>query len=150
MSARESLVGRRYGSLTVLCEDGHDPHGHILWKCSCDCGGTRSVTTSKLNSGGATSCGCGAWRGGALSDTRSDPGWVADNVSRDAYSNSTSGVRGVLFEKACGKWAAYISARGKRRFLGRYPSLDDAIAARRRAEEELADEAARESASGDA
>lgn len=44
--------------------------------------------------------------------------------------NRTSGVRGVSFNKAAGKWVAYIQAEGKHIYLGRFVDKDIAIAAR--------------------
>jgi hypothetical protein len=42
----------------------------------------------------------------------------------------TSGARGVSFNKAAGKWIAYIHAGGKHIYLGRFADKDSAIAAR--------------------
>jgi hypothetical protein len=50
---------------------------------------------------------------------------------------SKSGVRGVFWWAARGKWAANIEAAGKRRWLGTFESFDDAVSARRAAEIDL-------------
>lgn len=47
--------------------------------------------------------------------------------------NNKSGVKGVSWYKRDGTWEASIRTDGKRRFLGRFPLLEDAIAARRAA-----------------
>ncbi len=53
------LVGRKYGRLLVTA-----PHpkstttNHRQWICRCDCGGEKIVSTSNLNSGNVSSCGC--------------------------------------------------------------------------------------------
>jgi len=52
-------------------------------------------------------------------------------------SNSTSGFRGVSFSKQWGRWAAYIYHNKKRIFLGYFPLIADAVAARSKAEAEL-------------
>lgn len=44
--------------------------------------------------------------------------------------NSTSGVKGVSFDKATSKWIAYATLNGKMKNLGRFDSKDAARAAR--------------------
>lgn len=44
--------------------------------------------------------------------------------------NGQSGVRGISFNKAAGKWVAYIGADGKHIHLGSFAEKDRAIAAR--------------------
>lgn len=51
----ENLAGSRYGTLTVTSFDKTED-GEIYWNCLCDCGNTRSVTTSSLNNGGTITC----------------------------------------------------------------------------------------------
>lgn len=48
--------------------------------------------------------------------------------------NNTSGTTGVVFHKRTSKWHAGIQDRGKKKFLGGFDRLEDAIAARRLAE----------------
>jgi len=45
-------------------------------------------------------------------------------------SNNTSGHPGVAWDTKRGKYEAYITIRQKRKHLGRFASIDDAIAAR--------------------
>lgn len=55
--AKKDLTGMRFGRLVVLCDDGtRDKHSHIMWKCRCDCGNIKYVTTSDLKK--TLSCGC--------------------------------------------------------------------------------------------
>ena len=49
---------------------------------------------------------------------------------RGAQANGTSGVRGVSFNKAAGKWVAYIQAEGKHIYLGKFADKGSAVAAR--------------------
>ena len=51
-------VGNEYGKLTVVRENSRDKSGNILWFCSCECGGTKTVIATKLRLGRVTSCGC--------------------------------------------------------------------------------------------
>src|SRR5690606_16740629 len=60
------LAGKRFGNLVVVCEDGRDRHGAVMWSCRCDCG--RSVRTrgSRVASGKTKSCGCEAVKAAAI------------------------------------------------------------------------------------
>lgn len=53
------------------------------------------------------------------------------------YSSNTSGAVGVSFKKQSGKWCAHIRVAGKRRHLGYFNSIDEAIAVRKAAAIEL-------------
>ena len=48
--------------------------------------------------------------------------------------NNTSGQTGVSWSKVNNKWNAYISASGKRKYLGFFTDISDAVAARKAAE----------------
>lgn len=58
----KDLTGQKFGRLTVLKKaDNHTtPNGSIvtMWKCKCDCGNIRIVTSRNLRTGHTTSCGC--------------------------------------------------------------------------------------------
>lgn len=51
-------------------------------------------------------------------------------------SDNSSGVMGVFFYKSRKKWEAYIKADGRKKHLGYFASIDEAIDARRDAEKE--------------
>ena len=53
-----SLIGNRYGMLTVVEEYPERKQGRTVWKCICDCGEAVFATTSELESGRKRSCGC--------------------------------------------------------------------------------------------
>lgn len=50
----KSLVGKKYGKLTVIQRLPESS----LWECLCDCGNSVIVSTNHLNSGHTQSCGC--------------------------------------------------------------------------------------------
>lgn len=58
-------------------------------------------------------------------------------VNTGIPSNNTSGIKGVSWHKAGVKWTAQIKDKGRKIHLGSYSLLEDAIAARLKAEEEL-------------
>jgi hypothetical protein len=52
------LTGQRFGKLVVLEMADRNKFHHILWKCKCDCGMLKSVSTTVLRNGKTISCGC--------------------------------------------------------------------------------------------
>lgn len=59
MSAFIDLSGQRFGKWTVVTRDlARCRWGQSLWKCTCDCGNTRSVVAYSLRHGRSVNCGC--------------------------------------------------------------------------------------------
>lgn len=58
-----------------------------------------------------------------------------NQMNRGLQSNNTSGVTGVIFNKKSNKWEAYITANKKRICLGSFIDFDNAVNARKLAEE---------------
>lgn len=52
-----SLVGQKFGRLTVIAESGRERNQKI-WECKCDCGTTTFLSSYVLTSGHTLSCGC--------------------------------------------------------------------------------------------
>ena len=53
-----SIVGKKYGRLTVLGIAGKDKSGHTILVCQCDCGKITNVLRYSIVSGIQVSCGC--------------------------------------------------------------------------------------------
>lgn len=58
MGAKLDLRGQKFGRWTVLEEAGRTEHGGVLWKCQCECGTVRDVSSNSLRMGRSVSCGC--------------------------------------------------------------------------------------------
>lgn len=58
MYKHNQLAGERFGRLTVIERYGVSNDRRILWKCICDCGNERIVSSKCLTSGHTKSCGC--------------------------------------------------------------------------------------------
>ena len=54
----ESLVGKKFGRLTVVSFEGFSPNRQSKWICLCECGNSTSVFRLNLIRGHTTSCGC--------------------------------------------------------------------------------------------
>ena len=137
------LTGQRFGKLTVL-EPAENIGSRTAWRCRCDCGQETTVTTKQLRGGSRTSCGCdrtchddtpGA--AGLASLTYVDGTCVEMIRTRTVRRNNTSGVPGVDWMAKKQRWRATICFKGTRRYLGSYENFEDAVKARRKAEEDV-------------
>ena len=135
------LAGQRYGSLTVL-DRAANIGNRTAWRCLCDCSNLTIVKTHHLRSGHTKTCGCKNGSGGpreALGLTYVDGTCVEMLAKRRLRRNNTSGVTGVEWRSSKNCWRATICFKGKRIYLGSYHNFDDAVKARKRAEEKLFD-----------
>lgn len=53
-----SLIGQKFGRLTVVDRAPKDARGKLRWVCRCDCGGETTSYGFSLTSGRSSSCGC--------------------------------------------------------------------------------------------
>lgn len=142
MPKRIDLTGRRFGELEVIrLSDARDKYGVKLWECLCHaCGKTTLVHGYSLLHGHYKSCGC-------IQPAKRDRGvkrHIAsdriDGTRRSAlrqrpHRDSKSGIKGVTWMESRQKWKAYIGFRGRQITLGYFDDVNDAVAARKRAEE---------------
>ena len=69
------LVGKKFGKLTVLSiTDERNADNRVIWKCQCDCGNIKNVSSNLLKSGDTKSCGCSFYKDlvGAVNEMRMD------------------------------------------------------------------------------
>ena len=140
---RLNLTGQRFGKLTVLSPAGNI-NGLTAWVCRCDCGREIVVLTKRLRDGHSTSCGCdkpsvipSPGESGRASLTYIDGTCVEMIRANTKRRSNTSGVPGVDWQAAKGLWRATIYFKGRRHYLGCYHKFEEAVKARKRAEEEL-------------
>lgn len=130
------LTGQRYGRLTVL-GPAENIGTYTAWRCRCDCGREAVVKTNRLRSGRTISCGCVYQSGIDNRLTYVDGTCVEMIRAGTVRRNNTSGVPGVEWVASKRLWRATICFKGRRRYLGGYHRFEDAVDARKRAEEEL-------------
>ena len=140
---RADLSGRRFGKLEVVCRsDKRGSRGARtvpLWECRCDCGNTVYKATDTLNRSPNSMCGaCAADY--ASKQMRAAAGYVdGTQLSRiksdKPIANNTSGARGVYRDSVTGKWRARLKFKGKLMDFGTYTKFEDAVRARKQAEE---------------
>lgn len=141
----KDLVGTRFGHLVVIRRSNRyiqkgEREKKYLWECRCDCGRTVYRLSEKLRQG--INCSCkSCMEKAAVNAMVDNAGFIeGTQLSKLARSepnaNSTSGVRGVFFNQRTGKWRAALKCQGKDHYLGEYVKIEDAINARRCAEEQ--------------
>lgn len=54
----KSLVGQKFGRLTVLEDTGKRYYGYVVYKCQCDCGNIFEAPMHNIKAGQVKSCGC--------------------------------------------------------------------------------------------
>ncbi len=138
------LSGQVFGRLTVLRRsERRAPRGARtvpLWECRCECGNLTYKPTDALKNHDVSMCRACADKL-HCSKAQAKAGYVSGTQlsklrSERPNRSGKSGVRGVCFDTRSGKWRAHIKFRRKTIALGYYRELSDAIAARKRGEEE--------------
>lgn len=135
-------TGQTFGRLTAVRRVSR---GKWLWQCSC--GGETVASPADVKSGNHSSCGCllrstsrrrvvednvlGFYDGSSISAIRSI-------VSGKLRSTNTTGHTGIRIRRtvATETYTARITFRGKEINLGTYATLERAVEARKRAEQE--------------
>lgn len=140
-SKRIDITGQQFGELTVIkLSDIRGKNNTLLWECKCSCGNTVYLQGYSLIHGHYKSCGC---KHDIKRDTGRDQHIKHDQVDgtrvtalkTKTYKNNKSGHKGVAWMKTRQKWRAYIGFKGKQITLGYFDDKEDAIKARKAAEE---------------
>ena len=126
---RPDLTGQRFGSLTVLSPAGKNRNGRTMWLCRCDCGTERAFAAVYLRNGHTRSCGC-------MPKVHYVDGTCVEMLRNNPLrSNNTSGVTGVFWSKEKRRWRAQLHFKGHKYALGYFARFEDAVKARKDAEE---------------
>lgn len=138
---KQDIAGQRFGRLKAIAPtEDHDACGSIIWKCICDCGKEVAYSVNRLTRGKTLSCGC-LYRESrsTASENRRDAvdGTLLSTLvtSLEPRSDNSSGCTGVWHDKQKDKWHAYINFQKKRYNLGIFRTREQAVKARKAAEE---------------
>lgn len=139
-------VGDTFGFWTVLDPNLYNEQGQRVALCRCVCGKEKQVSILTLVRGLSKSCGCKRHLG-QTEEQRNGllKGREVMNKVRAAKAgaglphalnkNSTTGYKGVSYQKKLGTYRAYITINRKQIHLGSFPTIEEAIKARKAAEE---------------
>lgn len=136
MAKRIDLTGQRFGRLTVL-RPAENVGGKTAWVCRCDCGKEVIVKSTSLQTGHTKTCGHRRGAGNPLGLTLAEGTCVEMLQTKKVQKNNTSGMRGVEWLPDRRQWKATICFKRKRYYLGCYSAFEDAVEARKQAEDEL-------------
>ncbi|MCL2321445.1 MAG: hypothetical protein FWC47_04975 [Oscillospiraceae bacterium] len=147
-SSYRDVTGQRFGRLLVLRQTGkRAKSGSVIWECICDCGNKIEIPMEALaHKSDIKSCGCLLYEMkveyGKSIDLDKQFGRI-DNTSiciiksKKVRKDSGTGHRGVGYYKKSQKYYAYIGFKKKLHHLGYFNTLEEAIKARQKAEEEI-------------
>lgn len=133
----KDMTNQRFGRLVALYPtDKRDYKLSVYWHCRCDCGKEIDVTQAGLMSGNYKSCGClrREANGHIHQKLHMDDGTCVEFLEkRILRKDNTSGYKGVNYER--NHYTVRIGFKGKKYYVGSYKTIEEAIAARKNAEE---------------
>ena len=133
-SRAKDLRNVKFGFLTAIEPTGEKcTDKSIKWRCICDCGNETVVSSNHLLQNHTISCGCRARVAAKEGKTFIEGTCIEFLFSSKLRVNNTSGHTGVY--KKRGKWNAYITVNKRKYSLGSHDSYDEAVKARKNAEE---------------
>ncbi len=152
-SARNSkdYTGKKSGRLTAIRDTGKR-RGNAIWLFLCECGNEIEVCANDVFSGNTKSCGCLVREVSSAHikkvvneseklkkfhewDTQ-EKGTKITTLRPDRFrKDNTSGTTGVYWHKQAKKWKSEIHFKGEKKGLGLFKNKQDAINARKEAEE---------------
>ena len=134
--AIRDLTGCRFGMLVALEPTSERQDECVVWRCRCDCGKEIFVSSNRLRQQRITSCGClkKEIQNNLCKSVQiiyhTAVEWLENRKHR---RDSTSGFRGVYRTRNDLYYAA-IGFKQRSYYLGRYDTLEEAIAVRLDAE----------------
>lgn len=144
-----NLIGQKFGRLLVIANSNRK--GRVV--CQCDCGNIHEVITRNLTRSKKSTVSCGCYRREVMSNTgkntirRNSAKRIAINkkygtnvgvvLNSKPNRNNSSGHKGVYYDSKRGIYRVFITLHKQRHYLGCYKHLDEAIKARKEAEERL-------------
>lgn len=140
-SRRIDLTNKVFGELTVIkLSDKRGAGNTLLWECQCSCNEIVYLQGYSLINGYYKSCGCRQAEKRDVGVKRHIERDRIDGTRKSAlksklHSGNKSGHKGVMWLESRKKWKAYIGFKGKQISLGYFANLEDAVGARREAEE---------------
>lgn len=133
------ITGNKYNFLTAIKFSKYDKEKQkTYWIFKCDCGKEIELRMTNVLTGNTKSCGCmkkisneeikGENNGHSLKKV------ISNNIKK---KTNKTGFTGVSWDNQKRKYYAYISYNHKSYGLGRYEKIEDAITARKIAEDEI-------------
>lgn len=142
----KNIKNKKFSMLTAI-EMIRIKNSGAIWRCKCECGNYTEVSIANLTNGNIVSCGCYQKEKAKKNVKKAFEKFKAKNLVDNTnvsyllldktIKNNTSGVTGVCFNNKTQRWTAQITFKKKRYHLGSFMNKEDAIKARKEAEERL-------------
>lgn len=127
----KDLTGAETGNFKII-DKAYSKNQRVYWNCICKhCG--KSIVLSNNDISHYKSCGCLKGASAAYMNSIRD---VESLKSTEPTAKSTTGVRGVYFNKRKKNYQAFINVDKKQKYLGSSKNLEEAARMRREAEKE--------------
>lgn len=143
MPIKKHYIGEVINNITIL--DKKLENKRTYYYCKCKCGKEFWTRVDTLKT--IVSCGCKREEKVKKNYYKLYKGHLEKNIvdntnlsvitKNEPNSLNTSGHKGVRWDKERGCWYTYITFQKKTHFLGRYNNKEDAVKARKEAEEKL-------------
>jgi len=134
---KKDITGQKFNRLVALYDTGERARNRsVIWMCRCECGNEIAVAYSDLLYSNMRSCGCKKKEyAEKLPDMLTHVSGTSIDMlkSKKVPKNNTTGVKGVYLIR--GKYVAKIVFQKKAYYLGTYEKFEDAVQARKIAEE---------------
>lgn len=139
-------AGDTFGFWTVVKTDRYNKSGERAALCRCVCGKEKLVSIITLIRGLSKSCGCkrhlgqtqeqkdGLIKGREVME-KVRVAKAGAGLPHALNKNSTTGHKGVSYQKKLGTYRAYITINRKQIYLGSFSTIEEAVKARKAAEE---------------
>ncbi|MEG2251351.1 MAG: hypothetical protein RR967_07825 [Anaerovoracaceae bacterium] len=140
---RKEEIEKRYGKLVVIRGSHVSEDKRMMYLCKCDCGNELITRIDSLKRGTTVSCGCISKEKARENQRKMVnigrfKGTKVQNLNNNISSTNTSGYKGIRRAKKNGEergWIVRIGIKNERKYIGYFINLEDAIAARKEAEE---------------
>lgn len=137
------LKGKKYGLLKVLERSRKkSKNGFAYWVCECDCGEVKEFLSSALLHDGTRSCGCLVKEISKKTIKKTEQKYMVDgvyvpNLTNKVRSDNKAGVKGVSLQQRKNRdvYRAIITIKKKKIHLGYFDTIEEAVKARKLAEE---------------
>ena len=134
----QDILGHQFADLTAI-EYAGKKDGQYYWRCRCQCGKETVVRQNNLLIGKTKSCGC--LQAKVVVDNMKFVDGTSvtllEKAGKRLISTNTSGYNGVHWSKGSQKWIAQIGFKGKTYHLGSFSRIEDAVEARKKAENRI-------------
>ena len=131
---KELLPGDKINMIEIIKKDNSPGNKGRSYICKClACGKIFKSYKSYIIGGFMKSCGCLKTTHGNILKNYEQKRHAENCKTTTPNKNNKTGIRGVCYDKSRQKYMAYIEFNGKKQYLGRFNTLEEAKSTRKEA-----------------